>query len=110
VLEETGLEIELLSQENLWVSRWNASSIERPYLCLLENIPPHGHHGAHQHIDLIYLATPCGGSLHADEALKWFTLDEVLQLKADEEIFGETQETIHHILCKECLLHPQGKM
>lgn len=30
VLEETGLEIEFLSQENLSINCWNAKSIDRP--------------------------------------------------------------------------------
>ncbi len=97
-LEETGLEIELIKDEHLWVDRWNASSFERPWLCLLENIPGNGSQTAHQHIDFIYLGRPVGGSLDAEareqEAVRWFTLDEVLALKPDEEIFLETQETI----------------
>src|SRR6185437_245535 len=37
--EETGLRVELIPQENLWLNYSNAASFERPYLCLLENIP-----------------------------------------------------------------------
>lgn len=94
--EETGLEIEFIRQENLWVDYWNASSIERPYLCLLENIPAHADMAAHQHIDLIFLARPTGGTLLP--GIRWFTLAEVEQMKEDEEIFGETKTTIRHIL------------
>ena len=100
--EETGLDIEIIPQENLWFSRWNAVSFERPYLCLLENIPPHGHFPAHQHIDLIYLARPIGGTedstLVEKGLLKWMDLKEVEALKSDEEIFGDTKEIIHHLL------------
>ncbi len=94
--EETGLEIELIQQENLWLNFWNASSIERPYLCLLENIPAHGDKPAHQHIDMIYLAKPLRGTLL--EGVRWFTLDEVEQLTDEEEIFAETKTTIRHLL------------
>jgi len=94
-LEETGLEIELIRQENLWLNYWNAASIERPYLCLLENIPAHGDTQAHQHIDMIYLARPIGDKLLPD--VKWFSLEEVEQLQSDIDIFVETKGTIKHI-------------
>jgi 8-oxo-dGTP pyrophosphatase MutT (NUDIX family) len=93
--EETGLEIELIQQENLWLNFWNACSIERPYLCLLENIPAHGDKPAHQHIDMIYLARPLHGTLL--KGVRWFALDEVEQLTDEEEIFAETKTTIRHL-------------
>jgi 8-oxo-dGTP pyrophosphatase MutT (NUDIX family) len=95
-LEETGLEIELIHEENLWLNFWNASSIERPYLCLLENIPAHGDKPAHQHIDMIYVAKPLRGTLL--ESVRWFSLKEVEALNDDEEIFAETKATIRHLL------------
>jgi len=99
--EETGLDIELIQDEHLWVNRWNATSFERPFLCLLENIPPYQDQPAHQHIDFIYLAKPIGGCLDpiavAANCLRWFTLDEALSLKPDEAIFAETQQTIQAI-------------
>ncbi len=96
VKEETGLDIEFIRQENLWVDFWNASSIERPYLCLLENIPTHADIPAHQHIDMIFLAKPVGGSLLPPA--KWFTLEEIEHLSNDEEIFAETKTTLRHLL------------
>lgn len=98
-LEETGLEIELIRQENIWVDFWNASSIERPYLCLLENIPAHGDRPAHQHIDMIFLAKPLRGSLLP--GVRWFTWEEIEPLTDDEEIFKETKLTLSHLL-REC--------
>lgn len=98
VLEETGLEVEWILQENLWIDRWNAKSIERPYLCLLENIPKHENTPEHQHIDCIYLGRPIGGKLISSSKIRWFSLEEVMELKPDEEIFLETQETISHLL------------
>jgi 8-oxo-dGTP pyrophosphatase MutT (NUDIX family) len=95
-MEETGLEIELIQQENLWLNFWNASSFERPYLCLLENIPVHGDKPAHQHIDMIYLAKPLRGNLI--EGVRWFSLEEVEKMTDEEEIFAETKTTIRHLL------------
>jgi len=96
-LEETGLEIEFLRQENLWLEFWNAKSIERPYLCLLENIPAFKDKPEHQHIDQIFLARPIGGILKAQEEIRWFSLTEVEELTGDDEIFVETKTTIRHI-------------
>lgn len=97
-LEETGLEIELIPQENLWVNFSNAASIERPYLCLLENIPEHNGTPAHQHMDMVYVARACGGTLLPEA--KWFTLDEIENLVEEVEIFTETKLTLRHLLTK----------
>jgi hypothetical protein len=98
-MEETGLEITLIKEENIWVSRWNASSFERPYMCLIEEIPEHKGVAAHQHLDLIYLAEPLGNPLpQSPDPMRYFSLEEVESLKGDEEIFKETQETIRTLL------------
>ena len=97
VLEETGLEIEFLLEENLWVEEWNARSIERPFSCLLEQIPARAGEPAHEHIDFIYVAQPTGGTLTDG---RWFSLDEVEALKTHEEVFFDTQETIRQIANK----------
>src|ERR1700730_4316464 len=52
--EETGLHIELIQDEHLWIDRPNARSCERPFLCLIENVPAYGNSPAHQHIDQIF--------------------------------------------------------
>lgn len=100
--EETGLEIEFIKQENVWVERWNANSFERPYLCLVEEVPAFNDIPAHQHIDFIYLAKPCGGQEKQNhietDGLRWFTLEEVEVLNPDEEIFFETQQVIRTLL------------
>jgi 8-oxo-dGTP pyrophosphatase MutT (NUDIX family) len=102
--EETGLEIEFIPQENIWIDRWNAKSFERPYLCLLENIPEHKGVPAHQHMDLVYLARPSGGQLrHNDEEthdIRWFSWEELQALEPDKDIFMETLETIKVILAR----------
>ena len=92
--EETGLTIELIKQENIWIDRWNAKSIERPYLCLLEEIPAHGSHAAHQHIDMIFIGRPVDGEIVENQietdGIRWFSLHEVEQLHYDVDIFTET--------------------
>ena len=100
--EETGLHIALVSQENVWIERWNAHSFERPYMCLLEEIPAHDGTPAHQHIDFIYLARPIEGELkHNDvecEEVRWLTLAEVEAMEDDQEIFVETKQTLRILL------------
>lgn len=96
--EETGLKVELIKDEHIWIERRNAWSFERPWLCLIENMPAHGNQSAHQHIDFIYLGKPISGNV-APEA-RWFTLEEVLALRGDQEIFVETQETLVKIFGK----------
>ncbi len=96
VMEETGIEIEFIRQENVWYAFGHASSFERPYLCLLENIPAHGEKPAHQHIDLIYLARPIGGTLQ--DAARWFEWKEVEKFVEGKEIFHDVKQTIFHLL------------
>lgn len=100
-LEETGLQIELIKDEHIWINQCNANSFERPWLCLLENIPPHGFQPAHQHVDFIYLGKPIGGSIsekhRAQHEIRWFSLEEALSLQPDQEIFIETQQVLQKI-------------
>jgi 8-oxo-dGTP pyrophosphatase MutT (NUDIX family) len=100
-LEETGLIVELIKEEHLWIDRWNAMSFERPWLCLLEDMPPHGSQPAHQHIDFIYLGRAVGGRISeehtAQHPIRWFSIEEILTLEPDREIFVETQQTIKKI-------------
>lgn len=100
--EETGLDIELIHQENVWVERWNAKSFPRPYLCLLQEIPAFGDQSPHQHVDFLYLGRPIGGqelqNARETDGLRWFTLEEIESLTSDEDIFLETQQVLRHIL------------
>lgn len=102
VLEETGYKVELISQENIWYNSWNAASFPRPYLCLLEEIPAFGNEPAHQHMDMVYVGRVVGGeplpSLGEIDALKWFSMEDLHQLKPDEEIFLDTLEVALHLL------------
>jgi len=90
VMEETGLEISFIENENIWIRSEYANSLERPYMCLLENIEkPH----PHQHIDFIYLA-------HVKEdkqplsPFRWFTFEDALELT---NIYSDTLDTIKHL-------------
>lgn len=99
--EETGLEVTLLLQENIWIERWNATSFERPYLCLIAEVPAYRDQPAHQHLDLVYLGCPLRGEItqNTEETagIRWFTEAEVASLKPDEEIFVETQQVLQKI-------------
>lgn len=97
--EETGLDIALIEQENVWIDRSNARSFTRPFLCLVEEIPAHGDQPAHQHVDFVYIARPVGEVVLAEnvaesEGLAWYTLKDVEALKDEEEVFVETKEVI----------------
>ena len=99
--EETGLKIAILKEEHIWVDQWNAKSFERPWLCLLENIPAYQDKPAHQHVDFIYLAKVIGGAIteaHQElQPIRWFSSEEVQALEPDLDIFRETQMTIQKI-------------
>lgn len=101
-LEETGLHIELNKQENIWIDRWNAKSMERPYMCLLEEIPEHKGVPAHQHMDMIYTAHPIQGDLSENpeetEGIHWFTWSEIESLEDDVEIFAETKSVLNMLI------------
>lgn len=99
VKEETGLEIEIYRDERFWIETWNGKSFERPHMCILFNIPEQNGKPPHQHMDFVYLAKPIGGELSTDEGhpIRWFTLDEILALAPDQEIFEETQQVIKSI-------------
>lgn len=98
VLEETGLEIAFCLQENIAIDCWNAKSIERPYLCLLENIPAYRDVPPHQHIDFIFVARPIGESQNGSFAYQWFSWNDLMHLQPDVDIFQETLNVIRHLL------------
>ncbi len=108
-LEETGIEVEILSQENIEINCWNAKSFPRPYLCLLEEIPPYGDQPAHQHMDMVYVGRPIGGTLrHAPEetaGARWFSLEDLQKLAPDEDIFIETLQVIQSLFLLNAWIH-----
>src|SRR3990167_1627960 len=87
--EETGLDIDFIEQENLKINAYNAVSFERPFLCLLENIPAHKEKPAHQHMDFIYVAKPIKAKTYLNE-FQWFEWKDLLQM--EEELFPDTLE------------------
>lgn len=98
VKEETGLDIEFFRQDQIWVDCWNAKSIERPYLCLLEEIPAYQQTAAHQHVDFVYVAKPIGGQICSTFDYQWFGWEDLQRLDPDIEIFNETLQVIQHVL------------
>ncbi len=93
VKEETGLEIVFIEQENLKINGYNGISFERPFLCLLENIPAYKDKPAHQHMDLIYLARPvCLKKIPSH--FRWFRYEELQEL----ELFPDVQEVLSLLL------------
>ena len=102
--EESGLDVELFLQENVFVKEPSVKSLPRPYLCLLEEIPPFKEQAAHHHIDFIYLGRPLGGKLLEDSNIRWFTLEEVEALATGTEILADTKQCLRHILSEELVL------
>jgi 8-oxo-dGTP pyrophosphatase MutT (NUDIX family) len=100
VREETGLEISFIEQENLKISAYNGTSFERPFLCLLENIPAYKDKPAHQHMDMIYLARPVEvkGDLYREPLglgkFRWFSYEELQDL----ELFPDVAEVLRLLL------------
>lgn len=92
VLEETGLEIDFYQDEHFQISHKNASSIPRPFLCLLEEIPAWNQTSKHQHIDFIFVGYPLK-ELVKGFSYRWFSKTEVLELTA-EEIFPDAKQII----------------
>lgn len=99
VKEETGLDVLLIEQENLRVNAYNAASIPRPFLCLLENIPAFKDKIAHQHIDMIFLAR-LQDPEQADQVLtpfRWYSFEDI-QLMDPENFFSDTLQVIQFVL------------
>jgi 8-oxo-dGTP pyrophosphatase MutT (NUDIX family) len=90
VREETGLDVDLLAQGSML---GHVQVLPQPHCLLLETIGP-----GHQHIDLIYFARVCGGSLaHAERealAARWFTWDELADPEIAEDIRALGQRAI----------------
>lgn len=93
VREETGLEIIFIEQENLKIHAYNGTSFERPFLCLLENIPEYTDKPAHQHMDFIYLAKPVRWEENVND-FRWVSFEELQEL----EVFPDVQEVLRLLL------------
>lgn len=84
VLEETGYTILIEKEEDIWIDTPFSKSMERPRLCLIEEID-----SSHFHIDLIYVATVDKKVAKAELTYKWMDLSEIKLLKT-EELFPDT--------------------
>ncbi|MEM7174764.1 MAG: NUDIX domain-containing protein [Chlamydiota bacterium] len=100
VREETGLEIEWIRDERIWISTPNAESFERPFACLAEDVPTHASTPHHQHLDFIYLAKPVGQitGAHPEHPMQWFSLAEVETLASNDAVFPDTKQMLTVIL------------
>jgi len=98
VREETGIEIEFIRQENLWLNYSHAASFDRPYLCLLENVPAYKDKPAHQHIDFVYIAKPIEPNHPILGCCAWFSDDRIQTLKPQIEIFQDSLDLIKHLM------------
>lgn len=103
VLEECGLHIEFIQEENYWTRLPGVKSLCRPYLCLLEDIPAYKDKQAHQHIDLVFIAKTVENNPQAVSSeglqLYWMNREQILALSRDQ-IFQETQEILLHLCDK----------
>lgn len=100
--EETGLEVELLYQDSLSIEAPQAQVIERPLLCLLEDIPAHKEEPAHQHMDFVYAARPLFLEIknNPEEAhdLAWFDLEGLARLENEGLILPDVKQIATHLL------------
>jgi 8-oxo-dGTP pyrophosphatase MutT (NUDIX family) len=93
--EETGLDVEIIPQENLWIKSKNASSFERPFFCLLEEIPARKDKPAHQHMDLIYLGRPIEEPPEKmTNGFYWFGWEDLQKI----ELTQDTKEVVKLLL------------
>lgn len=86
VKEETGLDIELISEKQPKMSEI-VEPLFRPEVVQLENIEHNDE--LHQHIDLFYLAVPKTHNIalsKESEDIRWFSLDEMKKEKVPENI------------------------
>ena len=85
VLEETGLEVELVGERREDVE--NPVQLHRPAGVQLEDIGP-----GHQHIDLIYFARPTGPTDIRDEfsaeKVGWYTPEDWKDMPLNAEVHG----------------------
>ncbi len=93
VKEETGLDFLFLEDEHLKISAYNGTSIPRPFLCLLENIPEYNGVPQHQHIDFIFLGTPIAFKEEIPE-FRWLKYEELQHL----ELFPDVAEVLRLLL------------
>jgi 8-oxo-dGTP pyrophosphatase MutT (NUDIX family) len=105
VKEETGLDICFIEQENLSINAYNGVSFERPFFCLLEHIPESKKEAAHQHMDMIYLATVADLSQleQIPSEFRWMSFEETKMIEA--ELFPDCVKLLDLVMNKESSIY-----
>lgn len=96
LLEETGIGATLFSEDHISVNQFNANSLIRPFLMLLEEISAWKDQEAHQHIDHIFVGMVKSfpnqlGPMNC----RWFSEENLDQ---ESEIFEETVQVAKTVL------------
>jgi len=100
VKEETGLDVDLISPNEL-MSTTNGRELIRPHHMMLHNLNPF-----HQHIDMVFFAQATSTNFNVPEGesnnLKWFTKQDLENIKGDLfedvlKIAGSVIELHHQI-------------
>lgn len=91
VLEETGISVRLVGERREDVD--DPVQLHRPAGVQLENIAP-----GHQHIDLIYFATPTGSTdIHpnySQDQVGWYAPEDWNEMQVNEEVRGWCERAI----------------
>ncbi len=102
--EETGIDIEIISDSSNFKPSKEAFEIPSSFICLEEHIPKHENKEEHKHIDLIFIAKPKGDFIFEKEfensfgeLVKWFSLDEINKIP-NEEIFSNCRQICEKVL------------
>ena len=99
VREEVGLEVDLVTDDRF--SHPAVGIVAPPFTILVEDIPD-PRNGDHQHIDMVYVATPrAGGGAPNGEhgeypAARWVPLDEVATLSVPPELPALVEACAHY--------------
>lgn len=96
LLEETGIEAHILQDTELSINCFNAKSLCRPFLMLLEEIPAWKEHPAHQHIDHVFVGrVKTMPEVVGPDECRWYSYEEIDKI---EDIFKETADVAKLVL------------
>ncbi|MCL5100119.1 MAG: NUDIX domain-containing protein [Candidatus Marsarchaeota archaeon] len=80
--EETGFDVEIVSDKSMKVGDGMAHNIAQPFVIMLENVPYKD--GPHTHFDMLYVTRIIGGRQQLDEKesddIRWFSIDDLRTL------------------------------
>ena len=100
LMEETGYEAEILGDDRVVIDRWNARSVPRPFVILVEKIPAGKDGPAHEHLDFVFFGKPTARHGHGSEKTRWFSRDEIVSMESDVDIFHDTKLIVDKIFNK----------